>query len=84
MGHVIHISFDLPWGDFRLVGKCHTTKPNPVVTLLIAMMGSADYLSILFGIIIIIFFFLSCLGEASTGQALDGKWSHTDIIRKPQ
>ena len=73
MGHAIHISFDLPRGNFRLVvGKCHTTKHNSVVTPLIAVMGSADY-SLIFSRFFL--FFLSWLGEASTGQALDGRWS---------
>ena len=73
MGHVIHISTCL--GVTSLVShrvvlwESVTLKTHSVFTLLIAINGSADCLSILLGI-----FCVCWLGEV-TVQTLDGKWS---------
>ena len=56
MGHVIHISFDLSWGASVIewfCGKVSHLKHNSVVTLPIAINGSADC-SILLGIFFVL------------------------------
>ena len=68
MGHVIHISFDLPWGDLIsqsewFCWKVAHSKHNSVVILPIAINE------------VLIACQFCWLGEVSTGQASGMKWS---------